>query len=77
MCGHSFAPQARKDRVPGDPGFCTPGTQRPRTRGPRLFRPGDGGMARVEFRFLVSTISKNAMANDPTGGSVVQEPPTK
>jgi hypothetical protein len=25
-------------------------------------------MARVEFRFLVYTISKNAMANDPTGG---------
>ena len=37
-----FPPQARKERVPGDPGFRRNG--------------------RVEFSFLVYTISKNAIA---------------
>jgi hypothetical protein len=40
--------------------------------GPRFWRNG-----RVEFSFLAYTISKNAIANDPTAGFVVQEPPTK
>jgi hypothetical protein len=52
-----FPPLARKDRVPGDPGF---------------WRNG-----RVEFCFLACTISKNAIANDPTAGFVVQGSSTK
>jgi hypothetical protein len=35
----------------------TPGTQRPHARGPRFWRNG-----RVEFSFLVYTISKNAIS---------------
>ena len=56
MCGHSFHPRYAKSTYPGAPVFPPQVRKVHVPGGPGLLRNG-----RVEFSFLVYTISKNAI----------------